>query len=60
VTAGGIVATVRKIYGDDEIELEISPGVIVTGLRSTIVSIRESSGRKKAPHEQHEAKEAKS
>jgi preprotein translocase subunit YajC len=42
VTGGGVVATVRKLSGDDEIELEIAPGIIVTALRSTLLSIRES------------------
>jgi preprotein translocase subunit YajC len=42
VTGGGVVATVRKLHGDEEIELEIAPGVIVTALRGTLMSIRES------------------
>lgn len=55
ITGGGVVATVRKLHGDEEIELEIAPGVIVTALRSTIMSIRESVHRK-APAKQEEAK----
>jgi preprotein translocase subunit YajC len=42
VTGGGVVATVRKLHGDDEIELEIAPGVIVTAVRGTLMSIRET------------------
>lgn len=42
VTGGGVVATVRKLHGDEEIELEIAPGVIVTALRGTLMSIRET------------------
>ncbi|MEZ0226086.1 MAG: preprotein translocase subunit YajC [Alphaproteobacteria bacterium] len=42
VTGGGVLATVRKLHGDEEIELEIAPGVIVTALRSTLMSIRDT------------------
>jgi preprotein translocase subunit YajC len=42
VTGGGVLATVRKLHGDEEIELEIAPGVIVTALRGTLMSIRET------------------
>lgn len=42
VTGGGVLATVRKLHGDEEIELEIAPGVIVTALRGTLMSIRDT------------------
>lgn len=42
VTGGGVVATVRKLHGEEEIELEIAPGVIVTALRGTLMSIRDT------------------
>lgn len=46
VTGGGLVATVKKMLSDDEVELEIAPGVIVTALRSTLLSIRDSKAAK--------------
>ncbi len=42
VTGGGIVATVKRLVGDEEIELEIAQGVVVTALRGTLMSIRDS------------------
>ena len=42
VTGGGLVATVKKLIGDEEIELEIAPGIIVTAMRGTLMSIRDS------------------
>lgn len=42
VTGGGVVATVKKLVGEDEIELEIAPGIIITALRGTLMSIREN------------------
>ena len=49
VTGGGIVATVKKTGGDDEVVLEVSEGVHVRVLRSTIMMMRsksDSSGKK--------------
>jgi preprotein translocase subunit YajC len=40
ITGGGLVATVKKIVDDKEVVLELSEGVQVTALRSTIVSKR--------------------
>jgi preprotein translocase subunit YajC len=40
VTGGGIVATVVKLVGDDEVVLKISNDVEVTALRSTIMMLR--------------------
>lgn len=41
VTAGGLIATVKKAAeGADEITLELSPGVEVHAVRSTIMTIR--------------------
>jgi preprotein translocase subunit YajC len=54
VTGGGVVATVRKLHGDEEIELEIAPGIIVTALRSTLMSIRESAHGKSQHAAKHE------
>ena len=45
VTGGGLVGTVKKLQGDDEVVLELGHGVEVTALRHTIISIR---GEKKA------------
>lgn len=40
VTGGGLVGTVKKLVGDEEVELELSDGVKVTAVRSTIMSLR--------------------
>jgi preprotein translocase subunit YajC len=40
VTGGGFIATVKKIVSDDEVVLELSEGVQVHALRSTIMSKR--------------------
>lgn len=39
ITAGGIVAKVSKVIDDNEIELEISSGVKVKVIRSTISTV---------------------
>ena len=49
VTGGGIVATVKKTGGDDEVVLEVAEGVHVSVLRSTVMMMRtksESSNKK--------------
>ena len=43
VTGGGIVATVKKTGGDDEVILEVSEGVNVRVLRSTVMMMRSKS-----------------
>lgn len=43
ITGGGIVATVKKLQGDDEIVLEIANGVEVTALRHSISTVRKAS-----------------
>lgn len=43
VTAGGLVATVKKLVNDDEVQLELSEGVQVTAVRSTLMTIRKPS-----------------
>lgn len=43
VTGGGMVAKVIKLQNDDEVILEISPGVEVTVLRQTIMMMRNPS-----------------
>jgi preprotein translocase subunit YajC len=48
ITGGGLVATVRKMAGDEDIEIEIAPGVIVTAVRSTIMSVRDSAAQRRA------------
>lgn len=40
VTGGGLVGTVKKLVGDDEVELELGDGVKVIAVRSTIMSMR--------------------
>jgi len=40
VTAGGIVATVKKLLNDDEVQLELAEGVTVTAVRSTLMANR--------------------
>ena len=40
VTGGGLIATVKKVNSDDELQVELSDGVLVTVVRSTIMSIR--------------------
>lgn len=50
VTGGGIVATVVRLQGDDEVVLKISDGVEVVAVRPTIMMLRDSpsSSKKKA------------
>jgi len=40
VTGGGLIATVRKTVGDDEVVLELADGVQVHAVRSTIMTVR--------------------
>ena len=40
VTGGGLIGTVKKMVGDDEIVLELAEGVQVHAVRSTIMLIR--------------------
>ena len=40
VTAGGIVATVKKLINDDEVQLDLADGVTVTAVRSTLMANR--------------------
>ncbi len=40
VTAGGIIATVKKLINDDEVQLELADGVTVTAVRSTLMANR--------------------
>jgi preprotein translocase subunit YajC len=39
VTGGGILGTVNKVVGSEEVEVDIAPGVRVRVLRSTITSV---------------------
>lgn len=38
ITGGGVMATVKKLVGDDELVVEIAPGVEVSLLRHTLMS----------------------
>ena len=40
VTGGGLVATVKKLLNDDEVQLELSDGMTVTAVRSTLMANR--------------------
>ena len=40
VTGGGLIATVKKTIGDDEVVLELAEGVTVHAVRSTIMLVR--------------------
>ena len=40
VTGGGLIGTVKKLAGDDEVVLELGEGVQVTAIRSTIMMVR--------------------
>lgn len=61
VTGGGLVATVKKLVGDDDIVLEISDGVEVLAMRNTIMQVKDSahmrevakSGRRDAAKEKN-------
>jgi preprotein translocase subunit YajC len=46
VTGGGLVATVVKLVGEDEVVLRLAEGVDVTAIRSTIMMLR-TPGQKK-------------
>ncbi len=46
VTGGGLVATVVKTIGNDDIVLTIADGVQVTALRSTIMMLRNPEQKK--------------
>ena len=43
VTGGGLVATVKKLVGDDEVIVEIAHGVEALALRSTIMQVKDSA-----------------
>lgn len=47
VTGGGLIATVKKTVGDDEVVLELADGVEVSAVRSTIMAIRSKPNAKK-------------
>jgi len=60
VTAGGLVATVKKLSGDDEVVLEISDGVQVTAVRSTLMTMRTVKPANDAvPEDKPKAKKSK-
>ena len=40
VTGGGLIATVKKTVGDDEVLLELAEGIQVHAIRSTIMAVR--------------------
>ncbi len=39
VTAGGLIGTVTRVSGDDELTIEIAEGVRVKAIRSTITAV---------------------
>ncbi len=41
VTAGGLVATVKKLTNDDEVQLDLGNDMVVTAVRSTLMTIRQ-------------------
>ncbi len=47
VTGGGLIGTVKKLAGDDEVVLDLAEGVQVHALRSTIMMVRSKTGEKK-------------
>ena len=47
VTGGGLLATVKKTVGDDEVVLELAEGVQVHALRSTLMTVRAKADEKK-------------
>lgn len=47
VTGGGLIGTVRKMVGDDEIILDLAEGVHVHAVRSTIMTVRSRTDEKK-------------
>jgi preprotein translocase subunit YajC len=58
VTGGGIVGTVNRVFGADEVEVDIAQGVRVRVIRSTITSVlaktdpaatREAANEKEPP-----------
>jgi preprotein translocase subunit YajC len=61
VTAGGMVGKVTKIVNDDEVMVELTEGVRVRVIRSTIAEvrtrgdIREAEARKSAARNDNEA-----
>lgn len=40
VTAGGLVATVKKLVNDDEVQLDLGDNIQVTAVRSTLMTVR--------------------
>ena len=58
VTGGGLIGTVKKIM-DEEVSIEISPGVNVNIVRSTIMTIRAKTSTKIANDEKPKSKTVK-
>ena len=46
ITGGGLVATVVKLTGDNEVVLKLADGVEVTAVRSTIMSVYKPEEKK--------------
>lgn len=46
VTGGGLVATVKKLVGDEEVVLEIADGVEVTAMRHTLMMKKNKTEQK--------------
>lgn len=45
VTGGGLIGTVKKTIGDDEVVLELAEGVQVHAVRSTILTVRSKDSK---------------
>lgn len=58
VTGGGLIGTVKKLM-DDEVSIEISPGVNVNIVRSTIMTIRAKTSTKVANDEKPKSPKSK-
>jgi len=43
VTGGGLIGTVKKLVGDDEVLVELAKGVDVSVVKSTIMTLRSKS-----------------
>lgn len=49
VTQGGLIATVKKLAGEDEVVLELNTGVQVRAMRTAIISNRSASVQGRTP-----------
>jgi preprotein translocase subunit YajC len=52
ITAGGIHAVVREVLEDDELRIEIAPGVVVTLDRRAVAAVADEPPETEAPPEE--------